>query len=233
MVTEDTAVQVTEAVTERATEVVTEQVTEQVTRWVTEQATQAATEAIRTETVTRDVTRDIERILQEIRGLDHLRSEETHDVAENVRVIHDELRLLSEYVRNRLVTTERVVVTTPAGPPPVPRRDRSVGRSSVVTEPRANLAGPRDRLHLIPVEMSPPLTRTASITSSALLVCLTFHRITPMMISCMGNTKLRKEKNTKSRHRLPGRRCLRHRRRPIPLRRLRPLLNHPQDQRFL
>ena len=132
LVTEDTTVQATEAVTERATEVVTEQVTEQVTGRVTEQATQAATEAIRTETVTRDVTRDIERILQEIRGLDHLRSEETHDVAENVRVIRGELRLLLEYVRNRLVTTERterVVITTPAGPPPVPRRDRSVGKA--------------------------------------------------------------------------------------------------------
>ena len=59
LVTEDTAVQATEAVTECATEVVTEevtgwvteQVTEQVTGQVTEQATQVATEAIRTETL--------------------------------------------------------------------------------------------------------------------------------------------------------------------------------------
>ena len=128
--------------------------------------TEAETEITRTETVTRDITRDIERILREIRELDHLRGEETHGVAENVRIIRDELRLLSEYVRNRLMTTERVVVT-PAAAPTVVHRDRSVGGRSDISEPRVTPAGPRDRPHLIPVEMSPPLTRTPSITSSA------------------------------------------------------------------
>lgn len=126
-----------------------------VTEGIAVQAIEAVTERA-TEVVTKQV-------------LDHLRSEETHDVTENVHVICDELRLLSECVRNRLVTTKRtkrVDVTTPAGPPTVPQRDRSVGRSSVVSEPRAIPAGPRDRLHLIPVEMPPPLTRIPSIMSS-------------------------------------------------------------------
>ena len=113
-----------------------------------------AVEAIREKTVTCYITHDIKCILQEVRGLDHLRSEETHDVAENAHIIHDELCLLSEYVQNRLVTTKRtehIVVTMPAGPPPIPHRDRSVGRSSVISELRATPAGPRDCLHLIPV----------------------------------------------------------------------------------
>ena len=66
-----------------------------------------------------------------------------------------------------------------------------------------------------------------------LLVCPTFHRITLMMISCMGNTKLRKVKNTKSHHRLPDHCHLHHCRLFIPLHRLCPPLNHPQDQCFL
>jgi len=128
-------------------------------------APEAETEATRTETVTRDITRDIERILREIQELDHSRDEETHGVAENVRIIRDELRLLSEYVRNRLMTTERIVVT-PAAPPTVTHRDNSVGGSSAISEPSITPAGPRDCPHLILVEMSPPLTRTPSITSS-------------------------------------------------------------------
>jgi len=64
------------------------------------------------------------------------------------------------------MTTERVVVT-PAAAPTVAHRDRSVGGRSDISEPRVTPAGPRDRPHLIPVEMSPPLTQTPSITSSA------------------------------------------------------------------
>jgi len=134
-------------------------------------------------------------------------------IAENVRIIRDELRLLSEYVRNGLMTTERIVVT-PAAAPTVVHRDRSVGGRSDISEPRITPAGPRDRPHLIPVEMSPPLTRTPSITSSASgLSYLSSHHSD--VIFYMGNMKPWKGKNTSSRRRLLGRHRLCHHRPPI------------------
>ncbi|KAI6145311.1 hypothetical protein BKA82DRAFT_4312648 [Pisolithus tinctorius] len=116
---------------------------------------------------TETVTHDIERILEQIRELDHFRSEETHDIAENVRTIRDELRALSEFLRTRQASTERIIVCErPPQPPPVVHRDRSVGGSSIISEPRVAPAGPRERLGLIPIDVTPPLRRAPSIVSS-------------------------------------------------------------------
>ncbi|KAI6020171.1 hypothetical protein PISMIDRAFT_203785 [Pisolithus microcarpus 441] len=112
------------------------------------------------------VTHDIERILEQIRELDHYRSEETHEISENVRTIRDELRALSEFLRNRLTSTERTIVCERPRPPPAVHQDRSVGGSSVISEPRPAPAGPRERPGLIPIEVSPPLRRALSIVSS-------------------------------------------------------------------
>ncbi|KAI6107774.1 hypothetical protein EDD16DRAFT_1868839, partial [Pisolithus croceorrhizus] len=112
------------------------------------------------------VTHDIERILEQIRELDHYRSEETHEISENVRTIRDELRALSEFLRNRLRCTERTVVCERPRPPPAVHQDRSVGGSSVISEPRPAPVGPRERPGLIPIEVSPPLRRAPSIVSS-------------------------------------------------------------------
>ncbi|KAH0831167.1 hypothetical protein J3R83DRAFT_13743 [Lanmaoa asiatica] len=85
----------------------------------------------------------------------------------NVRIIRDELYDLSEYVRTRLVATERVIVAERPEPPTVPHRDQSVGAMSFVSEPRAAPAGPRSRPGLIPITLTPPPVRSPSISSTS------------------------------------------------------------------
>lgn len=65
---------------------------------------------------------------------------------------------------------------SPAALPTVVHRERSVGESNDVSEPRITPTGPRDHPHLIPVKMSPPLIQTPSIIPSASgLLCLSSH----------------------------------------------------------
>ena len=134
--------------------------------------TQAHTE--RTEVI----THEIDRLLHHIHELDQLRSHESHEISENVRIIRDELYDLSEYVRTHLVETERVIVTERPEPPPAPRRDQSVGAissdrrdqsvgaMSAVSEPRVAPAGPRVHQGLRPIPLTPPPVRSPSISSS-------------------------------------------------------------------
>lgn len=123
--------------------------------------TQAHTE--RTEII----TLEIDRLLRHIHELDQLRSHESHEISENVRIIRDELHDLSEYVRTHLVETERVIVTERPGPPAAPRRDQSVGAMSVVSEPRVAPAVPRFHQGLRPIPLTPPPVRSPSISSTS------------------------------------------------------------------
>ena len=143
------------------------------------------------------ITHEIDRLLHHIHELDHVRSQESHEISENVRIIRDELYDLSEYVRTHLVETERVVVTEPERPEPPAvshtdqsvatfsavserrdqsvaaisvvseRRDRSVAAMSVVSEPRVAPAGPRSHPGLRPMLLSPPPVRSPSISSTS------------------------------------------------------------------
>ncbi|KAF8556599.1 hypothetical protein OG21DRAFT_1482945 [Imleria badia] len=127
------------------------------------------------------ITHEIDRLLHHIHELDHVRGQESHEIAENVRIIRDELYDLSEYVRTHLVETERVVVMEPERPEPPAvfrrdqsvtamsvvseRRDRSVDVMSVASEPRVTPAGPRSHPGLRPMLLSPPPTRALSVSS--------------------------------------------------------------------
>ena len=48
----------------------------------------------------------IDRLLHRINELDHFRSEESHEITENIQIIWDELFNLSEYIHTCLVETE-------------------------------------------------------------------------------------------------------------------------------
>ncbi|KAF8833074.1 hypothetical protein BDN67DRAFT_1072998 [Paxillus ammoniavirescens] len=97
------------------------------------------TEPTRTHTErTEIITHEIDRLLHHIHELVHFRGQETHEISENVRIIRDELIDLSEYVRTRLVATERVVVAEQPGAPPV----------------------------ALPIALTPPPMRSPSISSS-------------------------------------------------------------------
>ncbi|KAF9224785.1 hypothetical protein BS17DRAFT_731403 [Gyrodon lividus] len=113
---------------------------------------------------TETITHEIDRLLHHIHELDHFRGQETREILEDVRIIRDELLDLSEYVRTRLVATERVVVTERPGAPLVPRRDQSVGGISVISESR--VVGPRPRPRLVPITLTPPPVRSPSISST-------------------------------------------------------------------
>ncbi|KAF8128709.1 hypothetical protein EV363DRAFT_412554 [Boletus edulis] len=129
------------------------------------------------------ITHEIDRLLHHIHELDHLRSQERHEISENIRIIRDELYDLSEYVRTHLVETEGLVVPERPEPPAVShrdqsvvaiseRRDQSVAAMSVVSEHRITPIGPRSR-HLIPIPLTPPPVRspsTRSTSSSASLI---------------------------------------------------------------
>lgn len=127
------------------------------------------------------ITHEIDRLLDHIHELDHLRSQDSHEISENVRIIRDELYDLSEYVRTHLVEAEGVIVTERPEPPAVARRDQAVGAisvisdrrdqavgaMSVISEPRVAPAGPRSHQFLRPiVALSPPPVRSPSIIST-------------------------------------------------------------------
>ncbi|KAG6380162.1 hypothetical protein JVT61DRAFT_8251 [Boletus reticuloceps] len=123
------------------------------------------------------ITHEIDRLLHHIHELDHLRSQERHEISENIRIIRDELYDLSEYVRTHLVETEGVVVPERPEPPAVShrdqsvvaiseRRDQSVAAMTVVSEPRITPVGPRSR-HLIPIPLTPPPVRSPSTRSTS------------------------------------------------------------------
>ena len=128
------------------------------------------------------ITLEIDRLLHRIDELDHFRSEESREIAENIRIIRDELFDLSEYVRTRLVETEteteRIIIEERPAPSAVSRRDQSVtaisiserrdqsvGAMSVASEPRVAPAGPRVYHGLRPIPLTPPPIRSPSISS--------------------------------------------------------------------
>ncbi|KAF8419512.1 hypothetical protein L210DRAFT_3655209 [Boletus edulis BED1] len=115
--------------------------------------------------------------MQTIYELDHLRSQERHEISKNIRIIRDELYDLSEYVRTHLVETEGLIIPERPEPPAVShrdqsvvaiseRRDQSVVAMSVVSEPRITPIGPRSR-HLIPIPLTPPPVRSPSTRSTS------------------------------------------------------------------
>ena len=93
------------------------------------------------------LTHDINRLLQYLHDLDQVRGQETHEIADNIRAIHDELYDLSDNLR-------RV---------PEPHLDRSVGGSSAVALDRPVPSGPRDILvSPRPITLTPPPFRIPS-----------------------------------------------------------------------
>lgn len=133
------------------------------------------------------ITHEIDRLLHHLHELDRFRGQETNEISENVRIIRDELYNLSEYVRTHLVATEGAVVAEEPEPPAVPhmdqsvgtisdRRDRSVGAMSVISETRPAPAGPRSRLGLVPIPLTPPPVRSPSLSSmSSMMSFLSSH----------------------------------------------------------
>ncbi|KAH9935836.1 hypothetical protein B0H21DRAFT_834543 [Amylocystis lapponica] len=99
------------------------------------------------------LTHNVNRLLQYLHDVDDNRAGEIRDPAENVQLIREELGALSDHVRSREV---------PEAPPPVPYKDRSVGRSSVVSSVRSQPGGPRS-----PLMLAPPSPRPTSVHLSS------------------------------------------------------------------
>ncbi|KAH7903879.1 hypothetical protein BJ138DRAFT_67873, partial [Hygrophoropsis aurantiaca] len=110
-----------------------------------------------TRTHTEIVTHDIDRLLQHIHEIDLVRGQENEELSATVREIREELYDLSDFMRSRAVGEV---------PPPVPRKDRSVGGSSIISEPRVTPSGPRVPPYRVPIALSPPRSRPSSPSSS-------------------------------------------------------------------
>ncbi|KAF8121683.1 hypothetical protein EV363DRAFT_1560376 [Boletus edulis] len=128
------------------------------------------------------ITHEIDRLLHHIHKLDHLRSQERHEISKNIRMIRDELYDLSEYVRTHLIETKELVIPERPEAPAVShrdqsvvaiseRRDQSIAAISVVSEPRITPIEPRSR-HLIPIPLTPPPVRSPSTRSMSSLISL-------------------------------------------------------------
>ena len=85
------------------------------------------------------LTHDINRLLQYLHDLDHIRGQETHEIADTVRAIRDELYDLSDHIRR----------------PSEPHLDRSVGESTAIPVQQPVVA-PR------PIFLTPPPFRVPS-----------------------------------------------------------------------
>ena len=85
------------------------------------------------------LTHDINRLLQDLHDLDQIRGQETHEIADTVRAIRDELYDLSDHSRR----------------PSEPHLDRSVGESTAIPVQQPVVA-PR------PILLTPPPFRVPS-----------------------------------------------------------------------
>jgi hypothetical protein len=90
------------------------------------------------------LTHDINRLLNYIHDLDQMRGQETHEIADNVRAIRDELYDLSDHLLR---------------PPEPPHLDRSVGKSTPIPIEPPPVA-------LRPGSLTPPPFRAHSPSSS-------------------------------------------------------------------
>ncbi|KAI0943617.1 hypothetical protein AcW1_002739 [Taiwanofungus camphoratus] len=123
-------------------------------------------ETIPSEAPSHILTHDVNRLLHYIHDINQVRGEENQALAGKMDTVTDMLTdLLHSLSRDRAAEL----------PPPVPRKDRSVGGSTVSSLGRPTPAGPRDRPRLIPIPLSPfperipspdTLTETMSFLSS-------------------------------------------------------------------
>ncbi|KAI0672290.1 hypothetical protein C8Q78DRAFT_1188212 [Trametes maxima] len=118
------------------------------------------------------LTHDVNRLLQYLNDVNGARGEESREMADNIQDIKNTLEDLDGLLRQRLV---------PDVPPPVPRKDMSVGGSSVISSDRMSRSerstpvGPREVIREIPrgrpregprivraISLSPPPIRLPS-----------------------------------------------------------------------
>lgn len=102
------------------------------------------------------MNRDIDRLLHHIHELDRHRGAESHDIAENVRRIRDELYDLSDFLRQQRDVPHADI------PPPVPQKDREVSQDREVPHVDRGVQQDREESRGVPQDRAVPPGRDES-----------------------------------------------------------------------